>query len=170
MLALEIFGNVIFWLSLIAGLFIIPVGLPGTFLILGSAFVYALITGFYPLSWTVLAALLLIAVAAEIVEFFLGAAAARRFGGSKAAVAGAILGGIAGAIWATPLFPVLGTVAGAFVGCFAGATMFEYLSSHDFQKSMRVGTGAFLGALGGRLTKVAAGCAMVVMIGYHIYL
>ena len=169
MIALEILGHIILWFVLIAGILIIAIGLPGTFVILGSAFVYAMITGFSGISWGVLAILLVIALIAEAIEFFVGAVAAKTFGGGKQAMAGAIIGGIMGAIWATPLFPVIGTLIGAFVGCFAGAALFEFLSSQDFQKSVKVGMGAFLGAIGGKLTKIAAGCAMVVMIGYYIY-
>jgi uncharacterized protein YqgC (DUF456 family) len=169
MIILEILGHIFFWLVLVTGILIIPIGLPGTFLILGSALLFALATGFATISWGVLAVLLAIAVVAEVVEFVLGAAAAKRFGGSNTAMAGAIIGGFVGAVWATPFFPVVGTVIGAFAGCFAGAALFEYFGSGDLQKSIQVGTGAFLGAVGGKLTKIAAGCAMVVMIGYRIY-
>jgi len=82
---------------------------------------------------------------------------------------GAIVGGFVGAVWATPLFPFIGTIIGAFVGAFAGASLFEYLGTKDLQKSLRVGFGAFLGSLGGKLTKMATAIAMAVLVGFQMF-
>ena len=53
---------------LVAGLLAIPLGLPGTFLILGAAFLYALATGFVKITWGTLALLLAAALTAEGIE------------------------------------------------------------------------------------------------------
>lgn len=169
MIILEIFGHVLFWLTMMAGIAIIVVGLPGTFLIVANSFVFAWLTGFVDLTAGVLAGLLAIALVAEGIEFFVGAAAAARFGGSKLAMAGAIVGGFLVAIWLTSILPFIGTIAGAFIGAFAGATAFEFFSTKDWDKSLRVGYGAFLGALGGRLSKIAAAVAMVVIVAYRVF-
>ena len=169
MIALEIAGQIIFWLVMVASVLIIPLGIPGTFIIVANALLYAWLTGFAELTWGLLGWLLLIALAVEGLEFALGVAAAGKFGGSRLAMAGAVLGGFFGAIWATPMVPVVGTLLGAFAGAFVGASAFEYFKSRDLDKSLRVGFGAFLGAVGGKLTKVAAAIAMVVMVGVSVF-
>ncbi len=169
MIVLEILGHLLFWIIMVGSVLVIPVGVPGTFIIVANALVFAWLTGFAELTWGTVGLLLLVALVVEAFEFFIGAAAAGKYGGSRRAMAGAVLGGFVGAIWATPILPLVGTLVGAFAGAFAGAAVFEYSSSKDLDKSLRVGFGAFLGAIGGKLTKVAAATAMVVMVGFSVY-
>ncbi|MFQ5863749.1 MAG: DUF456 domain-containing protein [bacterium] len=169
MFILEIIGQIVFWILMLVSILIVPFGIPGTFVIVGNALIYGWLTNFAEMTWKFIGILLLISVLAEVVEFFMGAAAAAKYGASKLGIFGAILGGFVGAIWLTPLFPVIGTIFGAFLGAFVGATLFEYFASKDMQKSLRAGFGAFLGSVGGKLTKIAAAVAMVVMVGFKIY-
>jgi uncharacterized protein YqgC (DUF456 family) len=169
MIFLEILGQIFFWIVMIAGIVIIPFGIPGTFVIVGSALIYGWLTDFAEVTWKFIGILLLIAVFAEVVEFLLGAITAGKYGASKLGITGAIVGGFLGAIWGTPLMPILGTLLGAFAGAFAGAALFEYIGSKDVQKSLRAGFGAFLGSVGGKLFKVAAAVAMVVMVGFAVF-
>lgn len=159
-------GYLLFALGILAGIAIIPFGLPGTFLIVALALVQALMTGFDPLGGGTLLVLLGIALFGEAIEFFLGAAATRKFGGSKYAMIGAIAGGLVGAVWATGLMPVVGTLVGAFAGAFAGAALLEFLFKGDSRQAIKAGWGAFLGALGGKLTKITLGVCMAVLILY----
>ena len=169
MIILEILGQILFWLFMIGGILIIPFGIPGTFIIVGTVIIYAWITNFAVITWQFIGVLLLISIVVELVEFFLGAAAASKFGASKLGMFGAIVGGFLGAIIGTPVTPLIGTLLGAFIGSFTGAALFEYIGSSDVQKSLRAGFGAFLGAVGGKLTKIAAAIAMVVMVGFQIF-
>ncbi|MFQ5823334.1 MAG: DUF456 domain-containing protein [bacterium] len=168
MFILEILGQIIFWIVMISGIVIIPFGIPGTFIIVGNTLIYGWLTNFAEVTWKFIGILFLISVLAEVVEFFMGAAAAAKYGASKPGMFGAIVGGFFGAIWLTPMFPLIGTILGAFIGAFSGATLFEYFGSKDMQKSLRAGFGAFLGSVGGKLTKIAAAVAMVVMVGFKI--
>ena len=169
MIVLEILGQLFFWLVMLAAIAVIPMGIPGTFIIVANSLVYALLTDFAEVSVGILGILLAIAVLAEVAEFYLGAATAGKYGASRQGMIGAIVGGIVGAIWLTAFFPLVGTIAGAFVGAFAGATLFEYLNTRDWEKSVRVGIGAFLGSVGGKLTKIAAATGMVVLVGVRIF-
>lgn len=166
---LAAFGYLLFALGLLAGVALIPFGLPGTFIIVGVALLQAFLTDFMPLSGTTILWLLGLAALGEVIEFFLGAFAARHFGGSKYAMAGAIVGGFVGAIWATGIFPIVGTLLGAFGGAFAGAALFEYVHEKDWNTAIHVGWGAFLGALGGKLTKITIGICMVVIILFKFF-
>ncbi|HHS13922.1 MAG TPA: DUF456 domain-containing protein [bacterium] len=163
-MALEIIGIVLFGIALLTGVFIIPFGVAGTFIIVGASFIYGLLTGFEVITLPFVGLLLGLAVLMEILEGILGAFMARRFGGSRWGMAGAIIGGFLGAIAGTPVVPVLGTLLGGFLGAFAGAMILEYLHVRDAQIAFRVGLGAFFGAVGGKTTKILLAIVMVIMI------
>ncbi|MDQ7065488.1 MAG: DUF456 domain-containing protein [candidate division KSB1 bacterium] len=161
---LSLSGHAVFWLVLVSGVIMILFGLPGTFVIAGTALVYGWLTDFAVIHGSDVLILFGIAVAGEVIEFLLGAFTAKRFGGSNWAMAGAIIGGFLGAVWATGFLPVIGTLLGAFAGSFVGAFVFEYLHSPNTAHALRVGWGAFLGAVGGKLTKITLAVAMLAMI------
>jgi len=166
---LEVIGFIFFWLILIVGIVVIPFGIAGTFIIVVAAFVYGLVTQFRTISLPFVLILLGIAILMEIIEFFMGAAMAGKYGSSAWGMWGAIIGGLLGAIWGTPLFPLVGTVIGGIIGSLVGAAFFEFLRFQDWQRALRAGWGAFLGSIGGRLLKVLAGIIMVVMIGFRVF-
>lgn len=165
---LTAFLTVMFWCGLLFGIIVIPIGLPGTFIIAILALVYGYMTGFAQLNLGVIAALFAIAVAGEVVEFFLGAAAVKKSGASNFAFWGTLVGGIIGSIWATGILPIIGTVIGAFVGAFLGAALFEFVYRRDFDQALHAGWGAFLGTLSGKMLKIIMAIAMVVIIGFRI--
>lgn len=141
------------------GLFLIPFGLPGLWLQVGALGVYAWATGFGTVGWVPIAAAVLMGLAAEGVEWVLGARFARRYGGGRRAAWGAILGGIAGALLGVPL-PVVGSVVGALVGSFVGAAALEMTERRAMGASLRVGWGALLGRLAATAVKVGTGVAV----------
>jgi hypothetical protein len=81
-------------LLLLAGLAgsVLPL-LPGTPLILAGALLHALVTGFEPIGAGRLLVLAGLTALASILDYAAGAAGARRFGGSRWAVVGALCGG-----------------------------------------------------------------------------
>ena len=166
---LEIFIHIILWTILLGSVIVIPFGVMGTFIIVAATLGYALITHFETISWSFLLILLGLAVFMEIVEAFLGAVLAKKFGGSKYGMFGAMTGGFIGAVIGTPITPVIGTLAGGFLGAFAGASLFEWFHIHNWSQAFRVGTGAFLGALGGKLSKIFVAILMLIMICVRIY-
>jgi hypothetical protein len=165
---LSVLGWAAFALGLLIGLIIIPFGLPGTFVIAGVALIAGIFTGFHPIGWKLLAFLFGLSVLVEVVEYLLSAVAAKKYGSSRWGMWGAILGGFAFAIWATPISPFIGTVFGAFIGAFLGAFFFEWLRFGDVGRAFRSGWGAFLGALGGRLLKFLAALVMVTLIAFTL--
>ena len=166
---MEVVGMIFFWLILILGIVLIPFGIEGIFIIIADALVYGLLTGFERITWPFLGLLFGIAIMVELLEFLFGGILAKKFGGSKWAVAGAIIGGFLGAILGTPITPVLGTFVGGFLGAFIGAFSLELFHTMDFGNSLKVGTGAFLGAVSGKVTKVIVAIVMVVMIGMRVF-
>jgi len=165
----EIFGLVVFCLFLLIGVCLIPFGIAGTFIIVADALVYGLLTGFEEITLPFVGLLLGIAIAVEVIEELLSGVMAKRFGGSKWAVAGAIGGGIFGAIIGTPVTPVLGTLLGGFLGAFSGAVILEWIHTSDGNRAVRAGIGAFFGAIGGKVTKILIAIIMVIMACLRVF-
>jgi uncharacterized protein YqgC (DUF456 family) len=165
---LEILGIIFFCLVLLVGVATIPFNIAGTFIIVADAFIYGLVTRFSEISLSFVIILLSMAIGMEILEALFGALLARKYGGSKWGMLGAMIGGTAGAIVGTPLMPVLGTLTGAFMGSFLGAMTFEFLHCKEYRRAIRVGFGAFLGVISGKVTKIFVALLMVGMIGMRL--
>lgn len=146
-------------LAQVAGLLLIPFGLPGTWLQVLGLVGFAALTDFRLVGAVPIVAVLVLAAAGEVIEFMLGGRYARKYGGSKRAAWGAILGGLVGAFVGVPVF-LIGSVIGAFIGAFAGAALMELTRSPDHRAALRVGWGAFVGRLVATAAKSAIGVAI----------
>jgi len=144
----------------LAGLLLVPFGLPGLWVMAAGFLAYGGLTGFRSISVAMMAIVVGLAFLGEIVESWLGFRFARRYGGSSRAGWGALLGGLVGAVIGVPV-PLVGSVIGAFVGSFAGAALFEYSVS----RRAEVAVGAGWGAMVGRAAAAAAKIALGVVIG-----
>src|ERR1051325_10160929 len=140
---------------LLVSLFIIPLGLPGTWVMIAAGVGYSILVP-NSIGMVVLIGTTLIAIAAEVVEFTLAGKYARKYGGSRRSSWGAIIGGTVGAIIGVPI-PVVGPIIGAFAGAFAGALLFEYTKAGDPVASTRVAWGALVGRAIAAALKVFAG-------------
>ena len=157
---------IILILSMPAGLIAVVLGLPGTWLILATSFVYGWLTGFAIITSKLLLGLLALAVVAELLDLALGLWGARRYGGTKKAMVGTMIGGILGAVALSPMLFGFGTIVGAFLGAFVGAFSMTYLEQRKMDEAMRVGWGALLGRVFAMVFKEAA---VVTMIGLDIW-
>ena len=148
-------------LAQVAGLLMVPLGLPGTWLqvIAIGAYAYAM---HWRLGWWIFALAVALAAVAEVVEFMMGGRFARKYGGSRRAAWGAILGGLVGAFMGFPL-PVIGSVIGAFVGAFVGAAVLEMTAGAEARAALRVGWGAFVGRLAAVVMKSTVGVLIAVV-------
>jgi uncharacterized protein len=138
-------------------------GLPGLWVMLIAQVAYAFATGWGTfVGWPSVVAMLALALAAEGVEFFAGAAGSASAGGRKRGMVGAIVGGFIGAMLGTPIFPIVGTILGACAGAFVGAAVFE-LTDKDSAHAIRVGIGAAKGRFWAILSKLAFGLIMFIV-------
>ena len=144
----------------IMGLLLIPIGLPGLWVMVLGFLVFGWLTQFRSESVATIFIVLALAFAGEVIESWLGFRFARRYGGSRRAGWGALLGGLVGALVGVPV-PVVGSVIGAFVGSFGGATVFEYA----YSRRADVAVGAGWGAVVGRAAAAAAKIALGLVIG-----
>ncbi len=136
---------------------------------MADALVYGLLTGFEKITLPFVGLLLAMAILLEVMEELLSGLMAKRFGGSKWAMTGAICGGLLGAIIGTPVAPVLGTLLGGFLGAFSGAAILEWIHTNDGNRAIRAGIGAFFGAVGGKATKIFVAVIMVIMACVKVF-
>ena len=141
---------------------IIPLGLPGTWLILGVAVGYAALTQ-ESIGWVNIVIIGVFAIIGEILEFMLAGRYARKYGGSKRAGWGAIVGGMVGAFAGIPI-PIIGSMVGAFIGAFAGALLFELAGGTRAGPAAKVATGALLGRVVAAAMKVGIGFVMAAWV------
>ena len=152
--------------AVLAGLFINIMGLPGLWLIVLAAMLYAWGFGFALIgTWTLLVVFAL-AVVAEIIEFVAGAAGSKSAGGSKRGMAGAIAGGLVGGIVGSVMIPVpiVGTIVGSVAGTFVGAYVVELGVGRSHGDSLYISAGAAKGRIWGMIWKSTFGVMMGVVI------
>lgn len=150
------------------------VGLPGTWLMVGGAFVLMLCNPLWnetPIwGWVTIGIVLGLAVCGEILETLAAGLGAKAGGGTKRGMVGAILGSMVGALACTFFIPIplVGTLIGAIVGAFVGALLGELSHKEIASKSelAKSATGAAIGRVLGILGKsgVAAICWCVLLI------
>jgi uncharacterized protein YqgC (DUF456 family) len=146
-------GIVVMLLALIG----IPLGLPGLWIMIGVAAIAA-IAG--EVSLVTLLACVILAVAAELVEFFLLRKLTKQYGGSRKAFWGALGGGFVGVLVGAPI-PIIGSIIAGMIGAFAGAALVTYAETKQVDSAHRVGWGAVIGRMLTAVAKTAAGIAIL---------
>ena len=146
----------------LGGLVLIPFGLPGLWVIVLAIIGYGWLTDFQTMSAWFLIVVIVLALAGELIEAWIGFRFAQRYGGSRRAGWGALIGGLVGALVGVPL-PVVGSVIGGFVGAFLGAAVFEYTRARHAEGAARAGWGAVLGRAAAVGIKMGLGVVIAVM-------
>ncbi|MFN2636680.1 MAG: DUF456 domain-containing protein [Gemmatimonadaceae bacterium] len=150
---------------IIVSLILIVLGLPGLWIMVASAVTYNLIVPGDRIGWFTLVAVGVLAFVAELLEFSMTGRYARKYGGSRRAGWGAIIGGIVGAMVGVPV-PIVGPIIGAFAGSFAGALIAELTRGSNAGDATRVATGALIGRVVSTVLKIGIGFS----IGLWIFL
>lgn len=152
-------------LAQLAGLALIPFGLPGLWLQVAALAIFGWATAFQTVSWIIVGVVAALALVAEVAELVLGSRFARRYGGGRRSAWGATLGGLVGALVGLPL-PLLGSVLGAMVGAFVGAFAFELTTGRGAGPAAQVGWGAFVGRTLATAMKVSIGVIILVVAAW----
>ncbi len=126
--------------------------LPGTVLVLAGIVVGAWIDDFSRVSVGTVAACAVLAVLAWLLEYVAGLLGAKRYGASRQALIGAVLGTVAG------LF--MGLVGVLFMP-LVGAAVGEFIARRHAPQALRVGVATWVGTLLGMLAKVVLSLMMV---------
>jgi len=148
---------------ILVSLVLIVLGLPGLWIMVASAVTYNLIVPGDPIGWFTLVAVAVLALVAELLEFTMTGRYARKYGGSRRAGWGAIIGGIIGAFVGVPV-PIVGPVIGAFVGSFCGALVAELTGGASAGDATRVAKGALIGRVMSTVLKIGIGFTIGVWI------
>jgi uncharacterized protein len=153
---------ILFFLAQVVGLVIIPLGLPGTFVQVAAALVLTLLSGGQLLGWTWVLVFLGFAAVGEAIEFFAGRWGARKFGGSRRAGWGALIGGLVGAFVGMPV-PIIGSIIASFLGTFLGAWAGQVSEQRQQSAAVHVGIGAVIGRAIGVTFKVFLGLLIIII-------
>jgi len=167
-------GTVLLLVGMLAGILIIPFGLPGTIVILASVLIYAILTDFSAgVGVWFFVLLCILTLIAETADNWLTAVGARKFGASTGSMWLSLLGGLSGAILiGGPLVIVLGPlgpVAGGFAGAFLIVFLYERYKGKDNRQALRAGWGTFLGRAAGIVLKLVIAIAMVVAVAASVF-
>jgi hypothetical protein len=145
--------------ALLLSLVLIPLGLPGTWLMIVAGVAYSYLIPASGIGAVAILGCVAIAFAAELLEFTVLARYTRKYGGSRRGAWGAIAGGLVGAMVGLPV-PVIGSVLGAIAGSFAGALVAEYTRGVGHGEAARSATGAAIGRAVAVGLKAGAGCVI----------
>jgi uncharacterized protein YqgC (DUF456 family) len=148
---------------ILLSLVLIVLGLPGLWIMVASAVTYNLIVPGDPIGWFTLVAVAVLALVAELLEFTMTGRYARKYGGSRRAGWGAIIGGMIGAFVGVPV-PIVGPIIGAFVGSFCGALVAELTGGASAGDATRVAKGALVGRVMSTVLKIGIGFTIGVWI------
>ena len=159
----------LFVIAMLVSIFVVPLGLPGTFIRVAIA-----IAGNYLASagigWFAIGLGLALAVVAEVLEWTMSARFAMKYGGSKRAGWGAIIGGLLGAFAGIPV-PLFGSMIGAFAGAFVGALIAEFTQPNsDASSATRVATGALIGKAAATAMKLAIAFTIAILLTFSLIL
>jgi hypothetical protein len=164
---METIGVILLGVSILAGLLLIPLGLPGLWVMVAGVLAFGWLTDFRSVGVWTIALVVGLAFAGELLETWIGFRFAKAYGGSRAAGWGALIGGVAGALVGVPI-PLIGSVIGAFAGSFLGAALFEYARQQQPDVAARAGWGAVLGRAAAAAAKMALGVVIGVVGAFAV--
>jgi uncharacterized protein len=146
-------------LIMAVALFLTPLGVPGLWIMVA---VLGVGTWLGAVGVTILVMCVVLAAAAEVVEYMIIDRLNVRYGGSRLAFWGAIIGGVAGVLIGMPV-PVIGSIIAGFLGSFAGAAVATLYETRKVESAARVGWGTLMGRMWAAAAKVAAGMIIFVL-------
>ncbi len=140
-------------LLVLAGLVgVVLPGIPGPPLLFGGLFLAAWAEDFVYVGLWTLVILGVLAVVTYIIDILASLYGARRFGASKRAIIGALIGTVVGILLGFPA---------VLVGPFAGAVIGELSHAQGLRHATRAGFGATIGLILGTAIKIALAFTMV---------
>src|SRR4051812_50196341 len=107
---------------ILLSLVLIVLGLPGLWIMVASAVTYNMVVPGDPIGWVTLVVVAVLALVAELLEFSLTGKYARKYGGSRRAGWGAVLGGIVGGVGGISV-PIIGSGVWGVFGAFLGGPL-----------------------------------------------
>ena len=129
---------------------------PGIPLILIGVWLIAAVDHYHHLGYGWLIGIAAVGAVGLTTDLLAGVLGVKRVGASRQAVAGALLGTVAGLFFGLP---------GLLLGPFLGAVLGELAAGSSVLRSTNVGIGAWLGLLFGTIIKLVSSLMMVALLG-----
>jgi len=161
---LHVLGIALLFGVCLAALASLLFGIPGTFLIVAAALVYAWATGFAAVHWSTIGWLALLALAGEGIELAAASVATAGTQPSRRAAVAALAGGLVGGLIGTPFLFGIGSLLGALLGAFAGAALAVASEGGGAMAAWATGLAALRGRLLGFVCKSAIAVVMLVLL------
>lgn len=161
-------GQLLLAIWMMLTLFMTLLGLPGNWLLLAAATLYAWGEDFTRLSLEWLALLALLAVVGEVLEALAAAWGARRQQAAAGTMVAAVCGGLAGGLAGSAFGLVLGALAGSFAGAAAAALAMEYWRGGDWRRARQVAWSVVFAKTWGQFAKTALGLVMVLLVLWRL--
>jgi uncharacterized protein YqgC (DUF456 family) len=158
MTELALILSVILFVLGLAGI-VLPV-LPGIILIYAGMLLYGIMTQFATLDANFFLLQGLVVLLASSLDFIATAVGTKRFGGSKNAVWGAVIGILLGLLLFGPF--------GIILGSFLGAVIAEILLGKNMNNAIRSGFGTLIGIVGATALKIFIGVLMIIAFFFAI--
>jgi len=152
----------------IAGLFWSLFSGMGTLLVFLGAVFIGLATDFQAINVSILAILLILFLAGELLEYLLVLVGARSFGATRKAAWGSLAGGVLG--FAFGFFGTLGIgiVPLTILGIFTGGFCVELADRRGVKQAIKSGAGGIFGRLGAIVTKVLITSVMIALVFWAV--
>ena len=163
---MSILLSIVVVLAMLACLVLIPLGLPGLWLIVAITIGMVLLGS---LSWTFGLIVAGVALLTEIAEFGVLKKFGDAYGGSRKAFWGAVLGGMAGLFVGVPV-PIIGPMITAFLGTFIGAGLVTYVETFSLKTSAKVGWGMLFARTAAVALKIGVSMAVIAAVGVALLL
>lgn len=158
-------GLVIYILGLLAGLALVPLSLPGIWVIFGSATLYSLFVDFQSgtSDFWALSTLLCMGLLAEGLEFAITFWGGKKYNVSTGAIIASMVGSVIGAIIGFPIV-MIGSLIGLLLGVFAGAFVYDLVIQKDPRQALQTAIGAFFSRITALFLKTILALFMVIYI------
>lgn len=158
-------------LAMLAGILLVPLGLPGVWLIVGASLLYSYFYDYNPGASDVWPNVLLILMGllAEFLEFLVGSVGGKMVTEvSTGAIVSSIIGGLIGAFVGVPVF-LIGSFLGLLLGAFLGAFAYEFLVKKDFSVALKSAVAVFLSRMVASFLKTCIALGMSIYLSFKLF-
>ena len=168
---LALLGIIVFYIALIVGLLLIPLGFPGTWVMVAAAALFAALADLAPggSEWIALIIVTALAGLGELIELGVRIVGGKVAKVSNGAIIAAIVGGIIGAIVGVPVFLIgslIGLLLGVFLGAFGYALLFE---RHSIAGAAWVALATTTSQIVALFAKTCIGLAIIVYLSVVVF-
>lgn len=143
--------------------------LPGNWLLVLFAGLWAYLRPEHGLGWVFIGVLAALALAGEGMEWLAQSWGAKKYGASGRGNFGGIVGALVGAVIGAPFLLGVGALLGALAGAYAGCFVFELTKGRPASEANRASLGAFFGKSLGMTFKLALGLTMFLLCAPRVW-